>query len=820
MQILHDAFRTLDAERRFSILAISLLGVSIGAATTVYAVVDAVILRPLPLSQPDRTVVIWQRDLRRAQPVVEVAYGEAVDWVERSRSFEQIGVMGSVNWSLSLDGARPESLMMAAVSASFFDVVGRRTHLGRTIVEEDEVGAIPRVAVISHALWVRRFGSDPHILGRSLPAQITEARTLVPIEIVGVMPEGFDFPRGAELWAPAAPLVRAHAGAWTGGNVDIAMRWLKVFYAVGRLRPGVTLQEATTDLSQIIGTTDTQGGPPPPTDGVVNGVRAFLLGPVEPVLWTLLGGTALMLLVACANVAGLHAARGTARAKALAIRLTLGARPRQLAWQSIAESLLLTLGAVVVSIAVALAAVRLLVWLAPTEVARLDTVTLIDLRVLLFASAAAFVAALASGLWPAVIVSRTDALTTLTHGRTASSQPGARLIQRMVVAGQVALALTLLVGTALFVRTVRGLDRTVLGFDPERLLSVELTPGTSDLDAWNRTSIEIERRVAALPGIRSVGAMYLRPLSGPIGLDSQPVFPGQPGPSTWGVNPHLNSQTVTPAFFATMGIRVVRGRAFLPIDTIDSPGVVIVSESAANRMWPGKDPIGQQLFQMAYRSAPGAPPLAWQTVVGVVNDVRYRGLNDLRLDMYVPAAQANNRVAFLMVRADPGTDPAAAIRRELRAIDPRMGVGRVEWMADIVSAESAPWRFLVRVFLAFAASGALLASIGLGAAIALAVGARRRELAIRAALGADRRRLRTLVMREGTLMVIAGVSIGLAASLALGRLISGVLVGIGADDPIAIGAAATIVIVVTLAACWWPSRRAGEADPLEALRAE
>jgi predicted permease len=753
---------------------------------------------------------------------VEVAYGEAVDWVKRSSSLERIGVMGSVNWPLTLDGPQPESLLMAAVSASFFDVIGRRTHLGRTLVEADEVGAVPRVAVISHALWVRRFGHDPRILGRRLPARITDERHVVPMEIVGVMPEGFDFPRGAEVWAPAAPLVRANAAAWTGGNVDVAMRWLRVFYAVGRLRPGVTVQEAAAGLSQIIRTTDTQGGPPPPTDGVVTGVRAFLLGPVEPVLWTLLGGTALMLLVACANVAGLHVARGSARARMLAIRLTLGARPGQLAWQSIAESLLLTLAAIVVSVAVAQGAVRVLVWLAPTEVLRIETVTLFDARVALFAAAAALLTAVASGLWPALVVGRTDALTALTHGRTASSQPAARRIQRLVVAGQVALALTLLVGTALFVRTIRGLDRTVLGFDPEGLLSVELTPNTSDLDAWNRTSTEIERRVAALPGIASVGSMYLRPLSGPIGLDSQPVLAGQPenDPYTWGLNPHLNHQTVTPGFFATMRMTVERGRGFLESDTIQSPGVVIVSRSAAERLWPGRDPIGQRLFQMSYRPAPGAPPYALQTVVGVVNDARYRGLNDLRLDMYVPAAQANNRVAFLMVRADSHGDPIAGVRSELHAIDPRIGVGRVEWMSQIVSAESAPWRFLVRVFLAFAASGALLASIGLGAVIALAVDARRRELAIRAALGADRRRLRTLVMREGTLMVIAGIAVGLAASLALGRLISGVLVGVGADDPTAIGAAATIVIVVTLAACWWPSRRAGEADPVEALRAE
>ena len=823
MGSLQDAWRDLTADRRFTATAVLLLSLTIGAATAVYAVVYAVILRPLPFAEPGRVAVIWQRDLRRAQPVSEVAYGEAQDWARRSRSFDEIGVMGSVNWTLTLDGPTPESFSMAAVSAPFFRVVQRRAHLGRTLDDSDEVGAVPRTALISHGLWVRRFGRDPHIVGRRLSANITEKRRVTPIEIVGVMPEGFDFPRGTDVWAPAAPLVRASAADWTGGDERIALRWLRVFYAVGKLRHGVSPSMAAAELSPVIRATDTEGGPEPPAEAVVIAVRAYLLGPAEPVLWTLLGGTALMLLIACANVAGLQIARATARARALAIRLTLGARPVQLAWHSAIESLLVTTAALAGSIAFAWAAVRLLLWLSPADVLRMETVTLLDPRMLAFGTVAALLTTLGSGIWPALVVVRTDAMRVLAHGQMNTSRPRGRLVQRLVVTAQVALALTLLVGTALFVRTVRGLDRTILGFEPQRLLALEITPDTGDIDRWNAVYDAIQLRVAAVPGVTTVSGISLRPLSGPIGFDSQPVFPGQPGndPSTWGLNPHLNCQTVTPALFSTMAIRVVRGRGFLPTDTINAPGVVIVSESAARRMWPGKDPIGQQLFQMGYRPAPGASPKAFQTVVGVVADVRYRGLNDIRLDMYVPAAQSQQRLGFLMVRtASDDQDVVAAIRAAALEIDSRATFGRVAWMSDVVATESAPWRFLVRVFLAFAVVAAALSAIGLGTVIALAVSARRRELAIRAALGATGAHLRALVMREGSVMIAAGVAIGLVASLALGRLIALALVGVPPDDPIALLAAAAAAGIVGLVACWWPSRRAGHVDPIDALRAE
>ena len=425
------------------------------------------------------------------------------------------------------------------------------------------------MAVISHSLWTRRFGRDTRCDRPGLAPGITTGRAGEVLTIVGVMPEGFDFPRGTDIWVPAAPLVRMNAAEWTGGDVEAAMKWLRVFYGVGRLRPGVTAEMAAGELSGVVRATDTQGGPEPPTNAVVTPIQSYLLGPAEPVLWTLLGGAALMLLVACANVAGLQVSRAARRERALAVRLALGARHGHLVRQSIAESVLITTAASGGAVAVCLASVRGLLLLAPADVPRLETVSLLDVRVLAFAAAVAFLSVLVCGLWPALVVGRLDTLSVLAHGPATTGLPRGRLVQRLVVTAQVALALTLLVGTALFVRTVFGLDRTVLGFEPDHLLAVEVAPASEDLDRWNHTYAAIEARVAALPGVTSVGAVYLRPLSGPIGLDNQPFFPGQvpENPTTWGLNPHHNLQTVTPGYFEAMGIKVVRGRGFLATDT-------------------------------------------------------------------------------------------------------------------------------------------------------------------------------------------------------------------------------------------------------------
>jgi predicted permease len=822
---LRHALRALGADARSAIVAVALLAVTIGAVMAIFAIVDAVLLRPFPFADQERVAVIWQRDERRALPIIEVAYGELEDWAARSRSFDRLGVVGSVNWALQVvDRAEPAHADLAAVSSSFFPAIGTPAAAGRWLSADEDRPARPTAMVIGHGFWQRHFGGAAGVVGRAVPVKLNAGMPAFPVEVVGIMPAAFDFPRGADVFVPAAPLLRTFAGPGPHEPAE-TLNGLRVFYAIGRVKPGIDAARAARELAQVSHSRNRHGGPEPPQSVVLQTIREYLLGPAAPVLRTLLGGALLMLLIACANVAGLQVSRASSHQRALAIRAALGASPRQLAASIVIESAVLTVFALAGAIAVAWGLLRLLIALAPGDVPRLDSVALVDWRVLAVGAAAAFASATLSALWPVLVARRVDAVSVLAHGASVASDPRGRRIQRLIVVGQVATAVALLFGTTLFLRTVRGLDRTVLGFDPDGLLAFEAGEEAGTVSRWNATLEQLVTRVEALPNVRSAAVAAVRPLTGPIGWDTQPIFPGQPvdDPSTWGLNPHLNFVPVTPGYFETMRTRLVRGRLFTAADHATAPGVAIVSESAARRLWPGQDPIGQRLREPSYRigEVDARSIGAWQTIVGVVQDVRFRGLNDPRLDLYVPAAQSSTRASKLLVRIDG--DPigvAAGVRAALKATVPATVPGEAVTMRSVVDAESAPWRFLMRVFVAFAVVAATLATVGLGAVVTLTVAARRRELAIRAALGADAARLRALVLRDASVLTACGVALGVLGAPALGRGVATVLVGVPPHDALTLAAVAAVAAVGGLVTAWWPARQAAQADPLLALRAE
>jgi putative ABC transport system permease protein len=819
-----DAFRSLVRDRGFTTVAVLLFALTGGVTTAVYAVVQSVVLQPMSFGDQKRTVVIWERDLARQTPVVEVALGEVNAWRERSSSFDALGVFSSTNSRLTIiDGDARTRASSSSVSASFFDVTGVRPGLGRTFDSSDEVGSVARVAVISDGLWTRQFASDPQVIGRTMLVQRRIEAPPQLIEIVGVMPQGFEFPRGVDVWLPAAPLLRA-AARNPADPADLAwyLDHFKVFYAIGRLRHAATTVTSQRELSLIMSQAQQTSPTGRPGDAVVTAIDDYLIGPTKPVLWTMLAGAGLMVLLASSSVAGLHLFRSARQDREIAIQLALGASRDRLVRRSLIESGLLSLSGAAGAFAVAGLVTRAFVFTAPVDVPRLNAASVMAIPALVVMAMLALLTGAISGIWPAIFVGRVDAGRTLAFGIRAAMHPRERLIQRVVVGWQVTVAVVLLSGAALFTRSVHQLDRTPLGFNADGLVSIELQPAAPQIDRWDQFFDVLRARVEALPHIASAGAVALRPLSGPVGNDTIPALKGQAGlgpDAAWRNNPRANLQPVTPGYRQTLGTRLLAGRDFTPADVAASPNVVIVSASAAERYWPGRDPIGEPLVVATQRLPGSIEEPRWMTVVGVVEDVRYRGIIDPRLDVYLPAAQSTIRVAHLLVRTT--SDPVAAmtdVARIARDLDPGVVVGEMSTMSDVVARETAPWRFAMRLLTLFGILASILATSGLVGLVSLVVTLRKRELGIRAALGATPRRLRAHVLIETVWTAGAAAGIGVLAALALGRLVESLLVDTPTNDAVSIAGAATLTLAAGMLGCMVPAARAAASNPADVLR--
>ena len=818
---LRHAARSLRRSRRTTAAAVVLFAVTIGVTTAIYAVVEAVILRPSAMRAPDRTVVVWQRDDARGTPIVEVSYDEAAGW-RSARSLDDIGVFGSVSWPMSLlQGESRSRISVVAVSPSFFGVAGVAPARGRVLTDRDETAEAPRVAVLSDGLWRQRFAADPRVVGTLIRMRAGVESPVQTLEVVGVMPPEFDFPRGTQLWLPAAPSIRA-AARQAGREGDAFLAGLRVFYALGRMRDGV----GSTQLAQEIGViarrqslADAAGAV---TAAVVTPVDAYLQGAARPVLWLMLAGALLMALLGCSSVAGLQVFRAALADRALAVHLALGAARHRLVARAIAEGLLLALAGVAGALAVAALAVSWFVSSAPLDVPRLGTASVANVRVLAFMGLLASAVGVLAGVWPALFVTRIDPGRTLTAGARAVMQPRERMWQRLVVGWQVAVAVVLLAGAALFVRSVRTIDRIDGGFRPDGLMSLEIQSSFREIERSDVFYATLLSRARELPGVTAAGALYLRPLSGPIGNDTVPVLAGQGGlaeNAPWRRNPRANLESVMPGSFRALGVPLLNGRDFTAADAAGAPEVIIVSASAAARYWPGRDPLGQRLVVATQRDPPAIEQLRWQTVVGVVGDVRYRGLLDPRLDIYLPAAQSTMRVKDVLVRT--AADPALVIgriRAIARELDPGVFVGEVVLMSDAMARESAPWRFAMRVLTFFGGLAAVLATVGLVGIVWLVVAMRRRELGVRAALGATPAQLRQHVLVDAVWTGVAATAVGVLIALALAQSLTGFLVGTSARDPVSLVTAAAITFGAGLLGCLAAAHGAARVGPAEALR--
>jgi putative ABC transport system permease protein len=816
-EALRHALRRLVRRPGLTAAIVLILAVGIGVSTAFFSVARRVLLRPIPVAELDRLVVAWEIDPSREGSLIEVSFPYFQDWRAQNRSFEDMAAYGSVNWSHEFKGPPSRETVSAAhVSASFFDTLRARPLLGRTFLPNEDEPAAGRVLVLSYGLWQRRFAGDPRVVG----AKVTGSDE--PFTIVGVMPREFDFPQGAEVWTPVGPALDADR-----------RRDLGVLYVVGRLKEGVTQEAARSDLAAIsrrLSVADnfsTTGGW---SARVVPLVDHYLGSSTRQALQALAAASGFVLLLACANVAVLLLVQAIRRRRDLAVRRALGASAAHVVLHQLLDSALLALAGGVAGTLIALGAVHAAAAFGPAGVPGLADVT-VDGRALAFALLVTASAAVVVALAPAWVASRLAIAPVLRSGGAGGGLDRRGFqVTRLLVISEVALSIVLLVGSGLMVRSLQNLLKIDLGFVPARALTFsvgfpdEKYPTTAANRAFYRTLLE---RLAALPGVEAAGAVHNRPLEhGPIGSDNWVTVEGQPldGDSVTKNSLSVNWEAVTPDYFRAVGTPLVAGRTFTERDTPDVPKVVIVSRSLARRGWPGESPLGKRLH-----TYPAKGDLKngvfinveWLTVVGVVEDARYRGIQNPRLDVYLPYTQVSDALYHLVVRTrgDP-VALAGAVRAQVRALDADAGVGELTTMQRLVDRALMPWRFASALLGGFAVVALLLTASGLFAVLHHFVSGRVREIAIRMALGADPGRVRRFVLSQGLGVTAPGVALGSVLSLMLARSLSALLYGLDAWDPWSHLAGVGLIGVVAALASLLPARRAARVDATVALRAE
>ncbi|WP_164021803.1 ABC transporter permease [Pyxidicoccus trucidator] len=816
VQELRHALRMLAKHPGFTAVALLTLALGISANTAIFSVVNAVLFAPLPYAEPDRLVMVW--GLSPNQSRQTVAPANFLDWRAQSDSFEGLAAFSHVSFSLAGDGT-PELVRGASVSANFFQVLGTPAALGATFQPASGSGSAWQTVVLSHGLWRRRFGGDPGVLGRTV--RLND----VSYEVVGIMPERFEWPTIApshasaseppQLWVPAihrdipqlGPDTAQDTSAWRDGN------YLRV---VGRLKPGVTAEGATRAMETIAGRLALEY----PETNAKSGIRLVplreqLVGNVQAVLWVLLAAVGLVLVIACANVANLFLARASARRQELTVRLALGASRWQLMRQLLTESVVLALAAGALGLLLALWGMDALLTLVPPELPRLGAVGM-DGRVLAFTLLTSLGTGVFFGLVPALKASTPDLNGVLRQGGGGRFSGGHRSRSALVV-GEVALAVVLLISAGLLLRSLWRMQSVELGFRSEGMLTWRVSlPATQYPDDARQSALfqQLLERVEALPGVKSAGAISDLPLGG---NDIWRVLEreGEP-PATPGDERSVGFQVVTPGYFRTLGIPLRQGRDVTPTDRAGTQRVVLVNETLARGVWPGEAPLGQRI---RLGSEPDAP---WLTVIGVVGDVRQGGaLQETRPEVYVPALQETFHFIQFAARADGDpTRLVAGVREAVAALDSNLPISQVRTMEEAVASVMARPRFLSTLVALFAAVALLLAGVGLSGVIAYTARQRTQELGIRMALGARPGDVLRLVLGSGMRLALAGVGLGLVGAWAATRAMASQLYGVSATDPLTFGSLALAVVVVTLLATWLPARRATRVDPLVAMRGE
>jgi predicted permease len=815
LQDVRLAIRKLVHNPGFALVAIATLALGIGANTAIFSVIDRVLLQPLPYSQPDRLV--------RLQRKFPNGFGQSISitkfmaWKQHTQAFQALCAYNFSGPGLNLSGSEtPEQVKAIHVTADFFPVFDAGTVLGRVFgADEDRPGG-PRLAVMTHGLWVRRFGGDPAIVGRAI---VLDGE---PYTVIGVLRASFRSYPPADLYLPL--------------QVDPASTNQGHFLSVAaRLKPGVTLDTAKAEMAvaaerfretypDSIGKEESATAAP---------FSESIVGDVRQPLLVLLAAVAMVLLIACANVANLQLAQATGRTRELAIRGAVGAVRSRIVRQLLTESLVLALAGAAVGLVVSNLGVRALLALGPDTLPRaaeLADHAPLDLRILAFSLGCALLTGLVFGLIPALQISRGDLQSTLKETSSRAGTGRHHYTRSALVVAETALALVLLVGAALLIRSFSSLRSVDAGFNPRRVLSFETSLGGSKYTtaaSVDRLTREVVRRLEAVPGVTAAANVPFLPLEGGFGLGFDIV--GRPLPEGQQSTGGAGWMYVSDAYFETLEIPLRRGRAFSERDSADSPRVVVVNEAFAKKYWPTGDPLGQQI-EIGKGMGPdfAEPP---REIVGIVGDVKEAGLGNPAPEvMYIPLAQVkdsfialNNKLiptAWVVKTATSPLALAGAVRKEVLSVDSQLAVAHERSLEQVFAEATGRQTFNATLLGIFAGVALVLAALGIYGTLSYSVEQRSQEIGIRMALGADGADLRKMVIRQGMALAGLGILIGLAGAIALSRLITTLLFGVYPNDPASFAAIATLLAAVAFLATWLPARRATRVDPLAALRHE
>lgn len=803
-QDLRYGVRMMFKNPGFTVVAIVTLALGIGANTAIFTVVNAVLLRPLPYEDSNRLVWFWenQPDFPRGN----LSPADFLDYQAQSGAFEQIAAYRQMDFTLTGD-RQPEQIRGLIVSANYFSLLGIAPAVGRVFEPDDGRAGAQRVAVVSHGFWQRRFAADPNLIGKALTLS---GQT---VTIVGVAPPELKTER-AEIWLNPRNVVPDVLLNIARDPATLrASRYLR---AIGRLKPGVTLPQAQEEMNAVSARLQEQY----PATNAGHSIELVSLldktvGDLRPALLVLLGAVGLVLLIACANVANLMLARATARHKEMALRAALGASRWRVIRQLLSESLLLSALGGACGWLLAVWGVDLLVAISPESIPRLHEIG-VDRQVLGFTLLISLATGIIFGLAPALIASRPDLNEALKEGGRSGTAGASRGRMRgALVVGEVALALVVLVGAGLLVRSFVRLHAVDPGFQPANLLTMRLFLTDAKYAASQpRLSFlkELTARLESLPGVQGVGISDDLPIEGTDSSMDVFVEGREPAP---GERLMTGVHVVNPRYFEAMGIPLLTGRVFTEWDTLEAPQVLVVNETMSRRLWPGEEVVGKRVKL-------GDPNGGWTQIVGVVKDVKHNGLNaEPAMDAYAPHLQVPWPWMTIALRSnlDP-TSLEAAVRREVQAIDPDKAVASVKTMDQLIGESVGERRLSLVLFGLFAVVALLLSAVGIYGVMAYGVTQRTHEIGIRIAVGAQPRDVVKLVVGRGMTLALTGVAIGVGAAYGLTRLMASLLFEISTTDPATFVVIALILVGVALLACYIPALRATKVDPMVALRHE